>query len=433
MPITSSTLSVRFAAGLSAYAEPSVAAEQACEACRDNLGDGPVDLAVVFFSAPHVDSAGALSSVIRRRLSPGCLIGVSAESVMGGRLELERVAGLSILAARLPGCTLTPFHTDRILPIEDGPPGLTRLASTIGAGPDLRASLLFADPFSVPTVKLLPGLNQARAAGADGMPIGHIIGGMASAARGPGGNALILNDRVFRSGGVGISIGGNVEVDAFVSQGCRPFGPNLVVTKARGNVIFQLANRPALDVVNEAVEELGEAGREMLKSGLFVGRVINEYKDRFGRGDYLIRSVIGVDQNNNAIAVGDLMRVGQTVRFHVRDAATADEDLGLLLDAQKLKDPPAGCLVVTCNGRGSQLFEEPHHDAAAIARAFDPPASGEQLAKGGKNYGPADSTVPLAGFFAGGEIGPVGYESFMHGHSASVAVFRRKNGEEVVK
>lgn len=420
-----SSLSARFAAGLSGYAEPATAADQACEACRERLGAGPVDLAVVFFSAAHVDAAAGLTTIVRRKLSPSCLIGVSAESVMGGRIELERVAGLSILAARLPGCTLTPFQTDRVLPLQDGPEGLARLAGAIGAGPSLRATMLFADPFSVPTVKLLPALNHARAVGADGSPLGHIIGGMASAGRGPGGNALILNDRIYRAGGVGVSISGHIEVDAFVSQGCRPFGPNLVVTKAKGNVIFQLGNRPALEVVNEAIEELGEGGRELLQSGLFIGRVINEYKDRFGRGDFLIRSVIGIDQANHALAVGDLMRVGQTVRLHVRDAATADEDLGLLLDAQKLKPPPVGCLAITCNGRGTRLFDDSHHDAAAICRAFDPPESGEHKAKGGKTFGGDDPTVPLAGFFAGGEIGPVGDQSFMHGHSTCVAVFRR--------
>lgn len=428
-----SILALRFASGLSGYAEPATAADQACEACRERLGAGPIDLAVVFFSAAHVDVAAGLSTIIRRRLSPGCLIGVSAESVMGGRIELERVAGISILAARLPGCTLTPFHSDRLLPVQDGPEGLARLAGAIGAGPNLRATMVFADPFSVPTVNLLPALNHARTRTADGTPLGHIIGGMASAGRGPGGNALILNDRIVRSGGVGISISGHVEVDAFVSQGCRPFGPNMVVTKAKGNVIFQLGNRPALDVVSEAIEELGEGGRELLKSGLFIGRVINEYKERFGRGDFLIRSVIGVDQNNNALAVGDLMRVGQTVRLHVRDAATADEDLGLLLDVQKLKPAPDGCLVITCNGRGTRLFDEPHHDAAAICRAFDPPESGEHKAKGGKAYGSDDATVPLAGFFAGGEIGPVGQESFMHGHSTCVALFRRPGDQVVAK
>lgn len=429
MTTSASNLFLRFAAGLSGYAEPTTAVEQACESCRERLGNGPVDLAMLFFSAPHVDVAGALASVVRRRLDPGCLIGVSAESILGGRVELERVAGVSILAARLPGCTLTPFHTDRVLPIDESPDGAAKLASAIGAGSATRATFLFADPFSVPTVKLLPALNTCRASGPDGFPLGCTIGGMASAGRAPGGNSLILNDRIYRAGGVGASLSGNIEVDAFVSQGCRPFGPNLVVTKAKGNVIFQLGNRPALDVVNEAIAELGEQGHELLKSGIFIGRVINEYKERFGRGDFLIRSVIGVDQNNSAIAVGDLVRVGQTVRLHVRDATTAHEDLGLLLDAQKLKPLPEGCLVVSCNQRGTRLFDDSHHDASAIARAFDHPEGGEQRAKGGKPYGVAEETLPLAGFFAGGEIGPVGTESFMHGHSASVAMFRKKAPE----
>jgi small ligand-binding sensory domain FIST len=213
-------------------------------------------------------------------------------------------------------------------------------------------------------------------------------------------------------------------VDTVVSQGCRGFGPATVITKAKKNLIFELGGRPALHVVRELVEELPDAEKKLLERGLFVGRVVNEYKDRFGRDDFLIRNVLGVEESQNAIAVNELVRVGQTVRLHLRDARTADEDLAMLLDAQQLRDPPVGAMLITCNGRGTRLFESPHHDAAAIARAFAPTRAGEDLSKGGLPFDAEGPSIPLAGFFAAGEIGPVGEQSYIHGQSAVIALFR---------
>src|SRR6185436_1953564 len=173
----------------------------------------------------------------------------------------------------------------------------------VGASEDLQMTMLLADPFSVPLVNLIPALNRARVrkrgsgAAAGG---GTIFGGMASASSKPGGNALVLNDRVLRSGGVGLSLKGKIHVDTVVSQGCRPFGPTMVVTKAKGNMIFELGGKPSIDAVQEAVETLGEQYRQALAGGLFVGRVIDEYKGRFGRNDFLISNVIGVDPNRGA-------------------------------------------------------------------------------------------------------------------------------------
>src|SRR5262249_10535075 len=143
-------------------------------------------------------------------------------------------------------------------------------------------------------------------------------------------------------------------------------------------------------------------------------------------------SVMGVDKNHGAIAVGDLVRVGQTIRLHLRDSTTADEDLGLLMDAQKLRERPAGALLITCNARGARLFGRPHHDAAAVTRAFGVAAAGEERAKGGRVIQAAaleaPPAVPLAGFFAAGEIGPVGADSYLHGHTACVTMFRQVGG-----
>ena len=212
--------------------------------------------------------------------------------------------------------------------------------------------------------------------------------------------------KTFDEGFVGVSLSGEIEVETVVSQGCRPIGRPLVITKAHENIVEQLGGKPALVALREIVDELDAEQRELLQHGLLIGRAISEYRERFGRGDFLVRNIIGVDQEKGALALADFARVGQTVQFHVRDAATASEDLTLMLEVQKVDDPPAGALLFSCNGRGTRMFSALNHDITVARRAM--PAT------------------PVAGFFAAGEIGPVGGENFIHGHTASFALFRSK-------
>lgn len=429
-PFQPNAPSMRFAAGLSGHLDAATAAAHVAESCAEALGGGGggggggVDLAMLFVSAQHTEKIPLIAQTVRRALGPRCLIGCNAEAVLGGQSELENAAGVSLLAGRLPGVQLHTFTGERLVVADDGSEeARERLGRDFGAAPDLRATFVFTDPFSFPLVALLPAMNAARVRGPEGAA-GLLIGGVASGGTKPGTNTLILDDRIVREGAVGVSLRGPVAVDAVVSQGCRAFGPTFVITGARKNIIMTLGGRPAMQAISEAIEELGDEDRALLEKGLFVGRVINEYKERFGRDDFLIRNVVGVDPNSGAIVVSDFFRVGQTIRLHMRDAKTASEDLALLLDAQQLRERPAGALLITCNGRGSKLFPEPHHDAAAISRAFRPEPPAEQVAKGGAPIDPAGHTLPLAGFFAAGEIGPIGNDSFLHGHTACLALFR---------
>jgi small ligand-binding sensory domain FIST len=204
-----------------------------------------------------------------------------------------------------------------------------------------------------------------------------------------------------------VSLSGNLDIDFIVSQGCRPIGTPFVITKCKANVILELGGRKAIEALQEMAQGLSEAEKRLLSRGLLMGRVVNEYKDRFGRGDFLVRNVMGFDQKVGGIAAGEMCRPGQTVQFHVRDAVTATEDLQLLLDTQVLNPThPFAALLFSCNGRGERLFGEPNHDINIIReRLGDPP-------------------VPIAGFFAAGEFGPIGSQSYLHGHTASLAVLR---------
>jgi small ligand-binding sensory domain FIST len=387
-----------------------------------------IDVVFVFVSGEHVPHAEAVATVLRERLAPRHLIGTSAEGVVGGAVEVEGASAVSVLAMSLHGVTIRTFTDSDIPPIPDelDADTVASLAQGIGAGPDLRATFMFVDTFSVPMVRLLPALNAARR-DPHGHPRGVHVGGLASGAKAPGQTRLMLDDRVRTHGLVGLTISGPIRVDAMVSQGCRPIGQPFVITKARGNLILQLGGKPALDAIQEVVNDLTPQDQSKLHNSLLIGRVVNEYKDRFGRSDFLIRNIIGVDRDLKAVAIADIVRPGITVQLQLRDAATASEDLLMLLDAQQLHGPPSAALLFTCNGRGTRLFAKPNHDASRVVSAFAGATPGEGAAKPGEEIDAGAASLPLAGFFAAGEIGPVGgsgEESFLHGQTACAVLFR---------
>ena len=374
----------------------SSAVDEIIAAARDS--GVAADVAFLFFTAHHRDEAEAFVEKLWLELDPQVMVGCSAEGVIGGEREVERAPGIALLVGQMPRVRLHPFH----IGADDWRPIIVdaeTLAERVAHGTETRALVGFGDPFTTPSADFL-GLLDAH------LPGVPLIGGMASSARQPGENLLIRNDQVLSDGFVGLSLSGPVEIETIVSQGCRPIGNAMVVTKARENVIEQLGGKPALKALRDVIENLSEADKSLLSNGLLIGRAISEYRDTFGRGDFLVRNLMGVDQQAGAIAVTDFVKVGQTVQFHVRDAATASEDLALLLGSQQAESarPAAGALLFSCNGRGTRMFDTPCHDVAAARTAMP--------------------QTPVAGFFAAGELGPVGGKNFIHGHTASIALIR---------
>jgi small ligand-binding sensory domain FIST len=376
---------MRIGAALSTDPDPARAAAEAVEEAWSRLGGAEVSLALVVASRHHAPSAEVASKAVRAKARPERVIGCVAETVVSGDREVEGGPAVAVWLASLPKPVET-FHMEFVRTSEGGVFGGYRFEEP---GP----YLLIGDPFSFPTDLLLGHVNER-------VPGTVVTGGMASGGMGPGDTRLILDDRVVDTGAVGVHVPG-VRIRALVSQGCRPIGNVYTVTRAEGNVIHELGGRPPLQRLQELVETLPPEDRELLGRGLQVGRVIDEYKAEPERGDFLIRGVVGVDPQSGALAMGDGIGVGETIQFHVRDAASADEDLRTVLEREA--EPAAGALLFTCNGRGSRLFSVPDHDASLVS---------EKL--GG---------LPLAGFNCAGEIGPVGGKNFLHGFTASIALF----------
>lgn len=389
---------MEFKAAISTHREPEGIVD-------DLLSAGAVsrpDLAILFVSPHHEDACEELLQCVLDKTGASNLIGCTGESIIGPTSELERTPAVALWTAALPGVRVLPFVIDlddvnNFETVEDW-------SDRIGIDRDESPSfIVLPEPFTFgPAVEHTLGLMDQL------YPGSTIIGGLPSGASQPGQNRLFLNDQVLRQGLIGVSLSGPIAVEAIVSQGCRPIGEPYVVTSAEQNVIKELRGRPAVEILSAVFNGASEADQALIRQGrLHIGSVIDEARTSFGSGDFLIRNLLDfVDETS--IAVAAFIRPGQTIQFHIRDADSADKDMQRLLGASvgKNASPPQGALLFSCNGRGTRMFESPNHDIGIV------------------NEQAPDCAV--AGFFAAGEIGPVGGKTFVHGLTSSLVLFRER-------
>jgi len=380
---------VRWASSASQHADLDRALGEAVEGLRERLrGDAP-SLLAMFASIHHHESWAELGDRVRDEFPGALLFGCGAQSVIGAGCEIEDGPGLSLTGAFLPGVTLHPFHVDAGL----DEPSLRDLDL-----PDRGDLLLLSDPFVEHTEALLRELD-ARLPGASK------IGGVASGGQEPEANLLFLGDEVHRSGTIGIALDGAIRVQSVVAQGCRPIGHPLFVTRAEGNVLHEVDEGPPVEVLNALFERAEDAReRALFQSSLFLGVAMGSGKSEYGQGDYLVRNLIGGDQESGALHVAAELQSRQIVQFHLRDAHTADMDLLEHLDDYVERcGMPSGALLFSCLGRGKGLYGIPDHDCDMLREQIGP--------------------IPIGGFFGNGEIGPVGDRTFLHGYTSAFAFF----------
>jgi small ligand-binding sensory domain FIST len=384
---------LQFATALSRKTDTEAATRDLADAILMQIGRAPIDLAFVFFSAHHAPKASMISAMLQKELRVKVCVGCSGEGVIAGTQEIETSAALTVWAACLPDVQLTPLQLS-VSQLQDQ----IRMPGWPNPGTEDSTFLLFADPFSTPMQEVLSVIN-------DRYPQGKVGGGLAGGGQDAGENRLLLNDQGFDGGVVGVQLTGPITVRTVTSQGCSPIGERFVVTRAEQNLIYELGGVSALKRLQDVFESMGGSQRRNAHRALHLGIVIDEHGSHFERGDFLVRNLIGADQQAGAVAIGDVVQEGQTVQFHLRDAKSASDDLHFLLAADRLRhhSPPLGALLFSCCGRGEGLFGQPHHDIGVVQERLGP--------------------IPTAGFFAQGEIGSVGGRNFLHGYTASVVIF----------
>ncbi|MBR7828054.1 FIST C-terminal domain-containing protein [Actinospica sp. MGRD01-02] len=408
----------RFGAALAADSDAARAARRAAHGALGRVAGAP-DLVVVTAALADPEAADAVAAAVAEQVAATgndrcAVVGTMAEAVMGetslGEALEPGQTSVAVWAARLPGGRVRPFrlHSHReARPFEgmsaDFPPnGAIAIGGLPEPWPDERAALLFADPYSFPIDGFLARCNTLL----PGLPF---VGGLAPGPAGYGSARLLLGSEAYATGAVGVLLGGDVHTAIAVSQGCRAIGPAMTVTAAEGDVLLGLAGRPAYGRLLEILRELPEEVREQASTGLHLGIALNEYAEFHDSGDFLIRGVVDVLPERDAIRVGDRVEVGQTVRFQVRDAASAAGQLRAVLRETRRRPGCAsigGALLVSCHGRAAGLFPPPFgaaHDLRTVCAEL--------------------GTGAVAGFFGTGEIGPVGGRNHLHGYTASVLAF----------
>ena len=373
---------VRAGSSLSRVLDTRTAAQTAAGDAREQLGGAPCTVAVLFASTIHLPDLALAADEVRRQLAPAALVGGVAGGVVGPATEVEDEPALSVWCASFDGEAI-PFRTWAVR---------STARSAVVGWPDTRPddlAIVLADPYTYPIGSVVDALAEARP--------GHpLVGGLITG--GPGASRLVSGTDAYDDGAVGVVLRG-APVQAIVSQGCRPVGEPYVVTRAEGNVIHELGGQPAAERLHALLVSASAEERPLIQRGLQIGLVADEYRDEFATGDFLIRGVIAADVDAGTVTVGDRVEVGQTVQFQVRDAASAHAELD---GALRERGEAAGALLFTCNGRGRRFFGEPDHDVALVEQRLG---------------------ATVAGAFCAGVVGPVGSRSYIHGFTASLAIF----------
>lgn len=384
---------MRWACGISQERVLRDAVDQAGRAIDQQLKGEAPHLLVAFVSPHHARSYESLPGMLMERYPGAMLVGCSGVGIIGGGLEVEGSPALSVTAAALPNVTVTPFHMDE--------PGTPEGVSSA----DDPAFIVLPDPFTCDAAELLRKLDAA-------FPRSPKVGGLASGGRTPGQNVLFLGTKTHRAGAVGVALTGDVELDTLVAQGCRPIGEPYIVTSCEGNVIRKLGGKTPVEVLRELHESLDERDQALFMSSLFVGVEMRSESVRYKERDLLVRDILGTDPKGGALVVSARIEQWQVLRFLLRDARTAAEDLERHLDGYVRhagKVSASGALLFSCIGRGVGLYGSPDHDSSLFRARV--------------------GHVPLGGFFCNGEIGPVGGTTFLHGYTSAFGIFRPKRNE----
>jgi small ligand-binding sensory domain FIST len=396
---------MRWATAISHSTDLDEAISRCASELHEELGDGPVSLALVFVTRHYAGRYREVPSLVLSRLGADALLGCSAGGVIGGGEEVEGEPAVTLTAARMEDVEVRGFRVGGpgSLPDLDGPPGAWEELVGVRTSEEPQFVLL-ADPFSSDPVTLLSGLDYA-------FPGAAKIGGLASGATSAGEGALFVGEDYYASGTAGLALTGDIAVDTVVAQGCKPVGGVMQITSCQDNVLHELDGRPAFKRLEEVYASLDERDRKLAGSALFAGMLMDEFEEEPGPGDFLIRNLIGVDPQKGSLAVGERLQEGMRVQFHLRDADASAEDLHAVLTgyeraigAGKAPERVSGALLFSCLGRGEGLYGEPGFDTGIFHEHLGP--------------------VPVGGFFCNGEFGPVGGTSFLHGYTSSFGLFR---------
>lgn len=370
---------------------------------REKL-QGNVSLGLVFVTPKFFNDAEKLLEIIRIYGRTPVLAGCSSTGLISNGNEIEDDDGFVVGLYHLPGAIVKGFFisNEDVYSAQNSDFWYQKLGLQCD---ESNGWLAFSDPFQFDSESWLQQWNLTF----KNSPItGGIAGGIIKEKE----TQLYLDGEVLNGGCVAVSISGDVELKVVVSQGAKPIGESWTITKANQNIIFEIANMPAFDILVETFSKFPYKEQKKVIQNLLIGLAINEYREEFKCGDFIIRNLLGGDPKTGILAIGGRPRTGQSIQFQQRDPVVATQEIEELLwefkqSIQKVENY-GGCLFC-CTGRGSSMFNEPCHDAKRVQKIL--------------------GAMPVSGAFCNGEFGPVQNINCLHGYSASIALFTKKQSK----
>ncbi len=392
---------MKWSSGVSESPSLETAFEECYAKIKSEL-DGDPNLVMAFAGVDYANSYSTIPRLVSKKFPTATFIGCSGNGIIGDGREIENRPGFSLTAASLPAVKITPFHvTDEDLPDGDDPPH--KWEEILGVkSSDRPEFIILADPFSMRSQNLVKGLDYA-------FPGSTIIGGIASGGRQPEEKPLFFEKKDTLNGVVGVALSGNIQIDTIVAQGCKPIGELMRITRCRRNILEEINGQRPFDALGDIYMNLPEEDQKLFQHSLFLGVVMDPFNEDPAMGDFLIRNVLGADQEKGVVAIGELLQEGQIVQFHLRDSRTSADNLNDMLNSypnEISEDDGAGALLFSCLGRGSYLYEKPDHDTDLFREKI--------------------GNIPLTGFFCNGEIGPVGGTTHIHGYTSAFGVIKSR-------
>lgn len=391
---------MQWASALSTQEQPSVAVQTVMGSLRNQLNGTQASLILIFASGHSREAWPVFLESVRVEYPESTVVGCGAVGVIGGGREVENTLALSVTAAVLPDVAVIGFHYEgqAVATVDEAAQNwIERLGIEAEHRPTF---LLFPDPYTCNPAQLIAGLDRAYP--------GQIkVGGLASGGQAQGEQVLVCDDRIEDAGAVGVAMYGDIDVSSIVAQGCRPVGSPMEVTECRKNLLVELDGVSALEQLERVFHLLDPQDQHLFRSMPMVGIGMDETRETYRQGDFLLRQLMGMDRNQGVLSLGAQLEVGNIVQFHLRDAESSRAELEELLiqhGRNHSVDQGEGAVLFSCVGRGEAFFGVPDHDVSVATRYL-----------GG---------APIGGFFGAGEIGPVDGRTWLHGYTCAIAIFR---------
>jgi small ligand-binding sensory domain FIST len=393
---------IRAGAGQSSIATTEQAAEQAAAAAMSQAGISRADAVVVFFTAEHAPNSQILLSTLSRVTGSDRIVGSSAAGVLTSAGEIEGEHGVAVLVFSSAEIQTHPFLFQPLRERDQEIGG--KIAQTLAAGPG-RASLLtlFPDTYNGQPQQLLNSL-------ADKTHFVPVVGAGSSEAGMAQATYQVCGDNCASNSVAGLQLRGSFQALVDITQGCQPITDPMIITKAEKNLIFEIDNRPALEVFSKLLKgPLAEDLRRALMF-IFVGLPADPAQRTVEPGEYLVRNIVGLDPVKGIVGIAAEVKEGQSMIFTLRDGQRAREDLNQMLQrqVQKLEGRrPTFGFYFNCCARGSSLYGMPGIDTAYIGQTL--------------------GDFPLIGMFGGYELAPLGSKNHLFAYTGVLALITEES------